>query len=233
MIAPIRILTLFPSTAWHDPCPFLFSGSPLTRDGQDSKDPGRDRSWKDTGRWRRIHKHFPSCIFAFSGFPHVFAFRISAFFALSHFCLGYAYLSFFFLIQMHSSFGLWHVDFGLQEDSIWRFPYFPYTSSHHFHQFHTLPDHPMLPCAQDTSYSKSVPPICYLHCIRTLSHASASHPFPSRTIIIRCVFEQGIVLLCVRPHSAPLPCPIRPHHFRIQSFHFRTHHHHHSIHTID
>ena len=96
-----------------------------------------------------------------------------------------------------------------------------------------LPDHSMLPCAQDTSYSKSVPPIPNSHCIRTLSLASASRPFPTRTIIIRRVFEQGIVLLCVRPHSAPLPCPIRPHHFRIQSFHFRTHHHHHSIHTID
>ena len=71
MIAPIHILTLFPSTAWRDPCPFSFSGPPLTRDGQESNDPGRDRSWKDTGQWRRICKHFPSCIFTFSGFPHV------------------------------------------------------------------------------------------------------------------------------------------------------------------
>ena len=37
----------------------------------------------------------------------------------------------------------------------------------------------------------------------------------------------------VRPHSAPLPCPIRPHHFCIQSFHFRTYHHHHSICILD
>ena len=152
MIAPIRILTLFPSTAWRDPCPFSFSGPPLTRDGQDSKtlvgiEVGRIQDDEDgSANTFRVHFHilWISACFGFSDFSDLLHFpdfrmfshfRISTFFALSHFCLGYAHLSFFVFIQMHSTFGLWHVDSGLQEDSIWRLPHFPCIPSCHFCRF--------------------------------------------------------------------------------------------------
>ena len=93
------------------------------------------------------------------------------------------------------------MDSGLQEDAIRHFPYFPCTSCCHFHRFRTLSDYSMLPCAQDISHSKSVPPVPFPHCTRTLSHASTSRPFPSRTIIIHRVLSR--VSFCVMSVRIP------------------------------
>ena len=125
------------------------------------------------------------------------------------------------------------MDSRLQEDSIRRILHFPCTPSCSSLRLRALLDPSMLPCAQDTSASASLPSMPYPHRMRTLSHASASHYISHRTIIIHRVFQQGIVLLRICSHSAPLPCPIHPHHFRNQYLHFRTSHHHHSTRAID